>query len=222
MSSLVIRQTSSATKYSNELDDRRNHRLRFRGTSRDIRIDGNVISDGFVPVVRIPENAPGAGARANGHHDDRFGRLLVHPLGTNGRFLVEAAAQQGVLPGDDDDFKALMERVEGLMNQEDWAVPAETKSALPFNAPKDTSGDQVDCGGGIYVDGAALELKVVTLYGNVASRSGPGYGGGLCAVNLPEAGLTASGYVYVNTNTASQTENGIGGGFCGATGSDPP
>ena len=80
--------------------------------------------------------------------------------------------------------------------------------------------DEIDCGGGIYVRDAYLHLILVNVSSNMASSTGTGAGGGICAVNLPSGGLQMERVTIAN-NTASQTGYGYGGGLFYSGGETP-
>lgn len=124
------------------------------------------------------------------------------------RTYVQELAAKGRLPGGAAALPGLLARLERLTAQAGvMAAPAVTPAAA-------TAGGVADCGGAIYVRGASLRLSD-SLLGkdtgpNVASRTGPGAGGALCAVDIPAGGLRLE-KVTIGNNTASETGVGLGG-----------
>jgi hypothetical protein len=91
-------------------------------------------------------------------------------------------------------------------------------AATPFRG---VAGD--DCGGGIYARNAHLRLYNVQVQDSIASATGRGFGGGICAVDVPfkdpayvpapfTAGLRIEENSDVSDNTASTAAEGAGGG----------
>lgn len=118
---------------------------------------------------------------------------------------LEELAARGHLPGGEAALHGILTRLDRLTAQ---ASVIATPVAL-------TAGDVADCGGAIYVRGASLRLSG-SLLGkdtepNVASRTGLGAGGALCAVDIPAGGLHLE-KVQIEHNTASLASTGLGGG----------
>ncbi len=112
----------------------------------------------------------------------------------------------GRLPGGAAALPGMLSRLEHLTAQ----AGVMTAPAAPMAV------GVADCGGAIYVRGASLRLSD-SLLGkdtgpNVASRTGLGAGGALCAVDIPADGLYLE-KVAVENNTASVTGAGLGGGI---------
>jgi photosystem II stability/assembly factor-like uncharacterized protein len=113
--------------------------------------------------------------------------------------LLKLAAQ-GEFPGGPAALDAALARVDALM-----AAAQDTPSV---GAAQPANGAEIDCGGGIYVTGARLNLIKVYVNNSTASRTGAGAGGGLCAVDVPALTLE---HVSMKGNTASQASQGYGG-----------
>jgi len=112
-------------------------------------------------------------------------------------------AAQDAYPGGEAALATLLGRHDTLM-----AVSGE---APPIAQAAVTAPDgEIDCGGGVYVNAAYLRLFNVRIFENVASSTGSGAGGGLCAVNLPAGGLEL-GTVAMGGNQASTVGDGYGG-----------
>ena len=111
-------------------------------------------------------------------------------------------AAQDEFPGGPAALDAALARVDTLM-----AAAQDTPSV---GAAQPASGAEIDCGGGIYVTGARLNLIKVYVNNSTASRTAAGAGGGLCAVDVPANGLVLE-HVSMKGNTASQASQGYGG-----------
>jgi hypothetical protein len=122
-------------------------------------------------------------------------------------------AAQGQFPGGQAALDEALARLEGLMAIA--SQPPDIAAAGDIGAAG--SGDELDCGGGVYVQGAHLKLVKVDVARNTASRTGAGAGGGLCAVDVPVNGLVLE-QVRTSHNTASQSGTGYGGGLFFNTG----
>jgi photosystem II stability/assembly factor-like uncharacterized protein len=121
------------------------------------------------------------------------------------RTHLEELAAQGHLPGGEVALPSSLARLERLTAQ----------AGVMATAAAPTAGGVADCGGAIYVRGASLHLSG-SLLGkdtgpNVASRTGLGAGGGLCAVDIPAGGLHLE-KVQIEHNAASLASTGLGGG----------
>jgi hypothetical protein len=122
------------------------------------------------------------------------------------RTHLEELAAQGHLPGGEVALPSSLTRLERLTAQ----------AGVMATAAAPTAGGVADCGGAIYVRGASLHLSG-SLLGkdtgpNVASRTGLGAGGGLCAVDIPAGGLHLE-KVQIEHNAASLASTGLGGGL---------
>lgn len=125
--------------------------------------------------------------------------------------LHEALADlvsRGAFPGGSAALAAANARADGLLS----APRGEGADQIAARA----GASEIDCGGGIYVRAAQLRLLNVRVLRNTASQVGAGAGGGLCAVDMPIAGLQIDDAVIAG-NVASTGGNGFGGGlFFGA------
>jgi hypothetical protein len=91
-------------------------------------------------------------------------------------------------------------------------TPAHVQTvARSASAPQPRKGAaNVDCGGAIYVRGAAIELRGVIINAAIASTTGDGYGGALCVIEPPADGALIEDSQFL-FNQASITGVGIGG-----------
>jgi hypothetical protein len=132
-------------------------------------------------------------------------------LSANWRETLRSVYQRGLFPGSAAEYAALLERVDRASDPNSWL---NRQLSLPVfslqPAPAGPIEPEVDCGGGIYLNNASLELADVLLGANVASKTGAGYGGALCAVNLAPAGVVLDNS-QANDNIASLTGAGAGG-----------
>lgn len=123
--------------------------------------------------------------------------------------LLDLAAR-GLFPGGQAALDALLQRVDAATTAATAAAPAQDTASTLSPAAADDEGE-IDCGGGIYVNGAALHLIHATLEENSAGNVN-GAGGGLCAVNIPADGLLLES-VVIGRNLAANTGVGFGGGL---------
>jgi hypothetical protein len=115
--------------------------------------------------------------------------------------------QRGLLPGGAADYAALLDRQERTSAIDQRWSPL--KPALQQRPASPSA--EVDCGGAIYLNNAALVMTDTVVGDSVASKTGAGYGGGLCAVNLPAEGVVLEVNSQVNGNIASLAGAGAGG-----------
>lgn len=153
-----------------------------------------------VALVGNPVAATAAGATAAA--ETAQARATVAQLRAN----LEALAAAGKLPGGEQALGQLLARLDAA-STESVLAGSQVNSGVGGNAA-----DEIDCGGGIYVRDAYLHLIFVNVTNNIASSTGAGAGGGICAVNLPSGGLQME-RVIIAGNTASQTGSGYGGGL---------
>jgi len=118
--------------------------------------------------------------------------------------VLTGLVDQGAFPGGSEALSAAMARADALLS-------APRAAGVDQIAAQRVS-DEIDCGGGIYVRAASLRLINVRVLRNTASQAGAGAGGGLCAVDMPAAGLQINGAVIAG-NVASIGGNGFGGGL---------
>ncbi|HHY57014.1 MAG TPA: hypothetical protein GYA08_16430 [Chloroflexi bacterium] len=94
-----------------------------------------------------------------------------------------------------------------------WSVLSDRAPAVPAHRQAEAQADVVDCGGGIYSAQASLRLSQVYVAYNQASRTGDGYGGGVCIVTAPPGGVTLVNTTIAQNVGADQGDNYGGGLF---------
>jgi hypothetical protein len=114
--------------------------------------------------------------------------------------------RHGHFPGDQENYDALVNRVDSLLQRADELA---AQPRRPASAPAVPG--QADCGGGIFTYGEALVLHNVLLQSHIASQTGIGYGGALCAVHLPPAGVVIDEGTQVSFAIGSTAADGRGG-----------
>jgi photosystem II stability/assembly factor-like uncharacterized protein len=119
------------------------------------------------------------------------------------RAELATLAAQGLFPGGQAALDTLLARAAATASLQ-WMAPARLAPARAAAA------GEIDCGGGVYVNGASLHLLTVSLQNSIAGAAGPGAGGGLCAVAIPAGGLVLQ-KVTMSGNFASQAATGYGG-----------
>ncbi len=124
-----------------------------------------------------------------------------------------------VVSGTADGLGGLTESAAFEINEGYTGTTALADATAPFvGQPGD------DCGGGIYARNAHLRLYAVQVQDNIASASGRGFGGGVCAVDVPykdasqlpqpfTPGLRIEEGSEITDNIASMTAEGAGGGL---------
>lgn len=141
----------------------------------------------------------------------------VQALAVDLRGHLDSLRQQGLVPGGDAGYAEMVKRVDDLTAatlRAQQAVTARPAPSTPSDARRWASradADSVDCGGGLYSRGVAVTLTDVIVGRNVASRTGDGYGGGICIVQAPPGSVQLA-QVDVEQNIASAGMTGYGGG----------
>ena len=126
---------------------------------------------------------------------------------------VEAAQAAGLYPEDGGAYRAQAAR----LAEAAALLAAEPAQSAPqpltlSKVPADLGAGEYDCGGAIYSRGAGLFLSLIDLSSNVASRTGPGFGGGLCVVDAPPDSVEVwSSSFTSNTAGAAAGSQGFGG-----------
>ncbi|HRA65132.1 MAG TPA: YCF48-related protein [Caldilinea sp.] len=126
------------------------------------------------------------------------------------RAILSNPAVQGGLPNAPAALEEALTRIDGLTAEAQAELAALTL-VQPASAASPPA-DEIDCGGGAFVRGAALHLMTVLLSDNVASRTGSGAGGAICVVNAPADGLILE-HVSISRSVASERADGFGGGL---------
>lgn len=174
-------------------------------------MEGNATGLGGVvtPTVALPGNSAATGAVTA-----RTGAPQAPATVEQLRANLEALAAAGKVPGGEQALEQLLSRLD--------AAASGASRVEPDVNPGVRAGavDEIDCGGGIYLRDAYLQLMLVNVSGNTASSTGTGAGGGICAVNLPSGGLLLERVTIAN-NTGSQTGSGYGGGLFYSGGETP-
>ncbi len=127
---------------------------------------------------------------------------------------------KGLLPADAPAYQAQVARLE----QAAALIAAPSKSGLSLNATAPASApiiklggppaEEMDCGGGLFSWNATLFLSAVKFENNVASRTGPGFGGGACIGGSPIDGTEIWSSLFVHNMASSASgKQGYGGGL---------
>jgi len=133
-------------------------------------------------------------------------------IALDGEVALRTLRDQNLLPGGAKTFASLNGRIEDLQTS-NWLQPVGEVPAPASATQPQTPHADVDCGGGIYASHTSLNLTDVTVMKSIASQTGPGYGGALCVVNIPENGsITIGELSQFKDNYASLNHEGIGGG----------
>jgi hypothetical protein len=93
-----------------------------------------------------------------------------------------------------------------------WGNPDAGAPTLPTRQQTTIQTETVDCGGGIFSAQASLRLNSVYVAYNQASRTGHGYGGGVCIVTAPPGAVTLVNNT-LDQNIGAEQGDSIGGGL---------
>lgn len=122
--------------------------------------------------------------------------------------------QQGLAPGGAPACEATLARIDWLttaaLDAQKAAASRPAQTAAPL--ARMAAAQDVDCGGGLYSRGAAVDLADVAFHHNVASASASGYGGGVCIVQAPPNAVVIHSSEF-QENLASTQGVGYGGGL---------
>lgn len=110
----------------------------------------------------------------------------------------------GLYPGSTAALKRVRARIDQMAGAEAIGL-----NAAQVQAPAGPAADALDCGGGVFSDGANLIIENSVFAKNVASKANSGYGGGMCVAN-GNLQIESSEFTL---NTASTTQGGEGGGL---------
>jgi len=120
------------------------------------------------------------------------------------RANLATLAVQGRFPDGEQGYAGAVAHLDWLESRVAAVRPATSEFAAADNT--------ADCGGGIFSSNASLSLAHNLIIENTGSRSGDGYGAGVCILHSPPGGLLLTKNT-IDSNVASLTGIGLGGGI---------